>query len=177
MSLCSWHILQLGVACSLTLFTISHGHFSIHFSNMLLFTRLPEWAVGFCALSNELFTISFTKSKAKSALSVIESFKTLFKLTSLFPLLLMWCSWRENSWGLYFSVYTSDIVPVRFLFGRVTPFSNNDHLNTLAVSLHENLYAYRLFHLRMRTRSFNFNCVLTQIRCLSVSLLLVDLAE
>ena len=34
----------------------------------------------FCALSNELFTISLTKSKAISVLSVTELFKTLFKI-------------------------------------------------------------------------------------------------
>ena len=30
--LCYWHILQLGFVCSLILFTISHGNFSVHFS-------------------------------------------------------------------------------------------------------------------------------------------------
>ena len=53
---------------------------SVHFSNVLLFTQLPEWAVGFCVLSNELFTISFTKSKAILVVSVTELFKTLLKI-------------------------------------------------------------------------------------------------
>ena len=43
------------------------------------------------------------------------------------------------------------------------------------VAVHENLFAYRLFHLRLRMSNFNgvngfFNCVFTQISCLSVSL-------
>ena len=46
------------------------------------------------------------------------------KLTSLFPLLLMWWSWDENSWGLHFSILFLSI-------GRMKPFLNNDHLNTL----------------------------------------------
>ena len=45
------------------------------------------------------------------------------------------------------------------------------------VPVHKKLFAYRLFHLRMSTCSFKFNCVnhffnciFTQIRCLSVRL-------
>jgi len=41
---------------------------------------------------------------------------------------------------------------------------------TNAVPGTEKLFAYILFHLRMSTRSFNFNCIFTQVRCLSVSL-------
>jgi len=46
------------------------------------------------------------------------------------------------------------------------------------VPVHENLFAYRFFRLRISNRSFNincvnrfFNCVFTQICCLSVSLI------
>ena len=111
------------------LLRISHGNFTVHSSNIFLFTRLPVWAVGFCAFSNDLFTISFTRSKAISVLlSVSELFTHYSKLTSLFTLLLLWCSAFENSSGLHFSVYTS----ILFLsISRVTSFLYNDHLNTL----------------------------------------------
>jgi len=36
--------------------------------------------MGFCALSNELFAISFTRSKAISVLSVTKLFNTFFKI-------------------------------------------------------------------------------------------------
>ena len=45
------HILQRRVV---SLFRITHGNFAVHSSNVFLFTRLPVWAVGFCALSNYL---------------------------------------------------------------------------------------------------------------------------
>ena len=45
------HILQRRVV---SLFRITHGNFTVHSSNVFLFTRLPVWAVGFCALSNYL---------------------------------------------------------------------------------------------------------------------------
>ena len=61
-------------------FRISHGNFSVRSTKVFLITRLPVWAVGFCVLSNELFTISFTISKAISVLSVTELFHTLFKI-------------------------------------------------------------------------------------------------
>ena len=147
MSLCSWHILLLGVVCSLILFTNSHGNFSVHFSNVLLFTRLPEWAVGFCALSNELFTISLTKSKAISVLSVTESFKTLFKI----DLAIFFCFWC----GIL-PIIVEDCI-FRCIILKICLGTD--------------------FHLRVITRSFNlncvncfFNCLFMQIRCLFVSL-------
>ena len=147
---------------------------------MLFFTWLPEGAVGFCVLLNALFTISFTRSKAISVLSVTESFKYLLKnkLAIYFGL----CSWGENSWGLHFSVYTS----ILFLsIGRMTPFLNNDHLNTpLPVqwmflqtprqfsdiykcgarrrkrsTRTRKIVCLQTFHLRISTWSFNFKCV------------------
>ena len=125
MSLCSWHILQLRVVYSLILFRISHGNFSVHYSNVFLFTRLQVWAVGICGLSNELVTISFTRSKAISLLLSVTKLVTHYsKLTSLFTLLLLWCPVVENSLGLYFSAYTS----IMFLsIGCMTSFLNNDH--------------------------------------------------
>ena len=87
MSLCFWHILQLGVVCSLLLFTISHGNFSAIYR--------------YCQSPNHL--------------------KHYSKLISTFPLLLMWCSAGENSWGLHCSVYTL----ILFLFiDCMMPFLN-----------------------------------------------------
>ena len=123
MSLCYLHILQLRVVCYLILFRISHSNFSVHSSNIFLFTQLPVWAVAFCGPSNKLSTILFTRSKAISIL-LSELFTYYSKLTSLFTLLLLGCSVVEHSLGFHFYVYTS----IMFLsIGRMTSFLNNDH--------------------------------------------------
>jgi len=70
-------LLAYFTAGSCLFFDIVYNQLSI-FSDVLLFTRLSEWAVGFCALTNKLLTISFTKSGNIG--TVTESFKTLFKI-------------------------------------------------------------------------------------------------
>ena len=123
MFLCSWHILLLGVVCSLILFTISHGNFSVHFTSVLLFTWLPEWALGF------KWTIYYFIYKIKGNIGTVSHwiFQSIIKNWHRF-FLCNWCSAVENTSGLHFSVYTG-----YFSVGRVTPFWNNDHLNMLDV--------------------------------------------
>ena len=125
--------------------------------------------------------------------------KNYSKLTSLFPLLLMWCSWGENSWGLHFPFHQPrDAIFKQWSFkharrllksfiGKVNVFQAPRRLTDSykCCTRHRKrstrtlLFACRFFRLRMSTRSFKFNCVynsfffncvFTQIRCLPVSL-------
>ena len=94
MPLYSWHILQLRVVCSLILFTIRHGNFYVHFSNVLLFTRqhgMGRWFLCTFKWASYYFIYKI-KRRYRYCQSPNRSKQHYSKLTSLFPLLLMWCS-------------------------------------------------------------------------------------
>ena len=94
MPLYSWHILQLRVVCSLILFTIRHGNFYVHFLNVLLFTRQPGMGRWFlCTFKWAIYYFIYKiKRRYRYCQSPNRSKQHYSKLTSLFPLLLMWCS-------------------------------------------------------------------------------------
>ena len=126
MSLCSWHILQLRVVCYLISFTISHGNFTDHSSCLhdyrygpLVSVRFQMNYLLFCLQDQRQYQYYCQSPNCSTHYS---------KLTSLFTLLLLWCSAVENSSGLHFSVYTLIIL---LSIVRVTSLLNNDHLNMI----------------------------------------------
>ena len=98
----------------------------------------------------------------------------LFKLASLFTLLLLWCSAVENSLGLHFSVYTSIMLSIgqtlvkdyywwsECIWKRLGRWSDSYKCSAWPRNVgpvHENLFAYSLFRLRISTCPINFICV------------------
>ena len=72
-------------------YSFYHENFSVHSSNVFLFTRLPEWAVGFCPLSK--CTICYFIYRIKYQYCQSSNCSAHYsKLILLFTLLLMWCS-------------------------------------------------------------------------------------
>ena len=157
------------------------------FGNFLVYTTT---GMGHWLLYALKWTISYTRSKAISVLSVTKLFNTLFKI----DLAIYFASdVVENS---VFAVYSSILY---LSIGRVTPFLNNDHLNTLVKDLTgkvnilykclsdlvtvtnvapspENAYpytkiclhtaflsAYQYPSIQFQLRKLFFNCVFTQI--------------
>ena len=102
-------------------------NFSVHSLNVFLFTRLPEWASVRFQMNYSLFHL---QDQRQYRYCQSPNCSTHFsKLTSLFTLLLMWCSTFENSWRLHFSVYTSilSMAEWRLLYtitGRVNEFAS-----------------------------------------------------
>ena len=99
MSLCSWHILQLGVVCSLILFTATK-------TSLLIFQTcsfLHDYWNGLLVSVHFQINYVLFHSQNQWQYQPPNRLKHYSKLTSLFHLLLMWCSTDENSWGLHFT--------------------------------------------------------------------------
>ena len=104
-SLCSWHVLRLGVVCSLILFTISQEtSLSIFQTCSCLHDYRYGPLVSVHFQMNYLIIHLQNQRQYRDCQSPNHS-KHYLKLNSLFPLLLMRCSTVENSWGLHSSVY------------------------------------------------------------------------
>jgi len=84
---------------------------SVHFSNVLLFTGLPEWAVFSVHFQMNYLLFHLQNQRQYRYCQSPNCWKHYSKLTLLFSLLLMWCSAVENSLGLRFSGFHFDTVP------------------------------------------------------------------
>ena len=84
------------------------------FSNVLLFTQLPEWPlVSVYFQMNYLLFLLQNQRHYRSYCQSPNRSKHCAKLTSLFPLLLMWCSAVENIWVFFCKYWTCNIILIK----------------------------------------------------------------